>query len=705
MKEYIKKPEHPVLAIGGSAAAAIFVFIPLLLLTKGGVLPALASLRQLSTLVKSLLLIIVLAAGIFLALSLTEKSRNALFTHRYHLAVILFLLCVIFGLNGSSADMWHIYMESGESANLAGTARLYRTDEWALFTPMSLSQYTNSNGAFTQMNPVFRGTDTDMLLVYGQPVWDIATIFRPFFWGYLLLPKSQGIAWFWCGRLLMLLMTSFEFGRLLTDDKRGYAVCYALLVSFSPWVQWWFSINGLVEMLIACQFSVLLFEKYLRTDNHVLRGLYTGLILLSAGSFLMAFYPAWMVPIAYIILGLILWVTFKNRQKIVRIKAVDIGTSAILLILFSLILWHIWVVSGDSIKLMLNTAYPGKRAVLCGGGAEPYVSRYIDSLWYSFNTSAIRSEEALCVCDRAQMLCFWPFPEVLALWVMIRQKKADPGVVILLFLSLFFLAFILLPLPASLFLSMVGTARLTCVLSFLEVILLFRIIGFVSRPFRLPSMACIILPTLIGAFIYNHKFCDSFISPLFYIITFVAFSGFLFLFLLALQHKKAMFWLLSVTLGLTYFSGFLVNPIRRGIDDVQETALVQTIRNINETESGLWAVISGYPYNNIPVLADAACLNSTNIYPNLELWKRLDPEEENEAVYNRYAHICLKLKEVGEPEFRLIQDDYFELTLTEEDLSSLGVSYVLTISGEDGLLDQKYTPIAEYGSFSVYRLP
>lgn len=39
-----------------------------------------------------------------------------------------------------------------------------------------------------------------MFIVCGQPVMDIAMIFRPFYWGYLFLSAGKGLAFFWYGR-------------------------------------------------------------------------------------------------------------------------------------------------------------------------------------------------------------------------------------------------------------------------------------------------------------------------------------------------------------------------------------------------------------------------------------------------------------------------------------------------------------------------
>ena len=43
------------------------------------------------------------------------------------------------------------------------------------------------------------------------------------------------------------------------------------MVVLAPAVQWWFAINGFVEMLIFAQLSIILLKKYMLTKNYVIR--------------------------------------------------------------------------------------------------------------------------------------------------------------------------------------------------------------------------------------------------------------------------------------------------------------------------------------------------------------------------------------------------------------------------------------------------
>jgi hypothetical protein len=127
-------------------------------------------------------------------------------------------------------------------------------------TTFALAQYANG---FSQFNPAFSAVPTDMGLFPGSPVADWSTVFRPFLLGYLFLPPGMGLAFYWTGRLILLFLVSFEFGKFLTDGKKAYAVLYAWMVTLSPAVQWWFGVNGLAEMLMAGQAGVLVLHRYM----------------------------------------------------------------------------------------------------------------------------------------------------------------------------------------------------------------------------------------------------------------------------------------------------------------------------------------------------------------------------------------------------------------------------------------------------------
>lgn len=80
----------------------------------------------------------------------------------------------------------------------------------------------------------------------------------------------------------------------------------------------------------------------------------------------MTFYPAWMIPMAYAYLALVIWVFITDFKKC-HLKWYDIVSIIAVLALFGGSMFYIFSMSGDTVNLVLNTAYPGKRTELGGG--------------------------------------------------------------------------------------------------------------------------------------------------------------------------------------------------------------------------------------------------------------------------------------------------------------------------------------------------
>lgn len=221
------------------------------------------------------------------------------------------MFCVLSELHGSSIGLYADILGHPElNTVLLGKNRPIRSDEWLVFTPFAFSQYYTG---FAYFGEIVRGTLTDMFLVYGQPVWDVAMLFRPAQWGYLFLDQGSGLAFFWMGRLIVLFLVSLEFGRILTKNKY-LSIAYALMLSLSPLVQWWFSVNSLVEILAVGQGMVILFHKYLSTPRKKCRLLYLLGIMWCGGIYFFAIYPAWQVSFGYVFLGLLVWTGLENKS-------------------------------------------------------------------------------------------------------------------------------------------------------------------------------------------------------------------------------------------------------------------------------------------------------------------------------------------------------------------------------------------------------
>ena len=322
----------------------------------------------------------------------------------------------------------------------------------------------------------------DVFLEYGQPVKSLAVLFRPFHWGYLFLPPSMGLAFYWCGRYIMLFMVSFEMGMLLVKQRKRLALIYAFFIVWSPLVQWWFAINGLVEMLIYVQLSIILLRLYLSTVIFWKRVMCVVGVAICAGGFVLALYPAWMIPLGYILLGLIIWSFWEwnKKNKITRLDAVALF---IVGICFLGLMAYIFSRSWETIVTIMNTSYPGERFET-GGGYGEHLFNYVSNIWYALKGEGAGAAN---VCEAAQFIDFFPLCYILPSVVLLRDKIKDKLMIILLIVSLFLEIYAAIGYPALVakytFLSMCTPYRVYQITGFGNVILLVRSLALLEKPF------------------------------------------------------------------------------------------------------------------------------------------------------------------------------------------------------------------------------
>ena len=601
-----------------------------------------------------------------------RRLYDTLYRYRYAIGGGVVLFATVFELSGSSIGAMAERLGT-VNETVWGTIRQIRSDEWALNTQMALSQCATG---FHYFADAFRGTSTDMFMVYGQPVWALAEIFRPSHWGYLLFGAAKGLAFFWTARLVGLFLVSFEFGMLLSKKKRGLSFVYAMLLTFSSLVQWWVDVNGLVEMLLFAQLALLLFQKYLQSDRSRVRLVLAAGIAWCAGGFLLTLYPSWQVPVAYIILGCAVWLLMENWGSI-RIVRKDIAGIAGVLVVFAGILYSVWIRSADTIKLVMESEYPGQR-VLLGGSLDVLKScfDYSASIFFPFTQEGL----PMNVCEVAKMMDFFPLGNLLAVYVLVRSKKKDRllcciGVVdIILGLWCFFQWPEFLAKISLLSMSQAGRAVLA--FEICNIILLIRSISLLAEEKAFSVMVSAIIALALAAtaaLITQNEMQDYMTTER----TAIAAAVLFVVIFCLLQYRRFPKICTVFITALMVCAGLFVNPVQKGLGMIYDSELFQAIEGIEEKNPGKWLVEEDIFLSNLPTMAGASTVNSTNVYPNLEYWAKFDPDGKYEKIYNRYAWINAKIVDT-KTKFKRIGPDQFQVQLGIDDLDEAGVDYVLT---------------------------
>lgn len=600
---------------------------------------------------------------------------DGIYRHRLLLSAAAVALLVLFNISGSSIHILSSYTNTDANGLLLGVARSVRSDEWATSTPLAFSQ---AAAGFPYFSSVPRGGQTDMYITYGQAVKDYAVLFRPFYWGFLFLGASRGLSFFWWSRTFALLLVSFEFGRMLTKDQKKYAAAFSFMLTFSPFVQWWFAVVGMVEMLVFGMGAVLLFRAYLRTESYKQRLLLALAIAWCGCIYILTLYPAWMVPIAYIYLCFVIWIAYENRNCTLSLKKDGL---IFVLAVFVLAgnLAYVVLKSSDTIAAVMNTVYPGKRR---GGSSMPLSTLfyYVANLFTPLRDSIPGTNGSEC----SSFLSFFPLGIVLFLYQWIRQRKVDLLALLLTGISGLFALYTFADLPAAIdavtLLQFSVPFRMVPILSLVQFILLFRVIANMDRAaeewFALAVSLGIAVLSVWRADLCTPGYYSAAMLAVAAAVIFAICLG-----LMRMQGNRGVARLTALLLsGIVFLSGVLVNPVQYDTRELTDNQITNLAKPISEADpEALWIVEGlGYPVINLLIPVGIPTINSTNVYPILERWRLLDPTGEYEDIYNRYAHIVVTLTHSPTCFEAGVTPDQFVVRLNPDDLKTLGVGYIYT---------------------------
>lgn len=615
-----------------------------------------------------------------------KQGVELIYKYRFVLSFLLLIMLVSFKISGSSMGCWKLFLGDGESGIRLGEPRVWRSDEWGTLTPLCFRQQYNTLGAYNRYSQTLGSILTDNMLVYGQPSWDILTLFRPFYWGYLFFGSERGLSWFWCSRLIVLFLSWFELGMLITDGQKKLSVMLSVCVSFAPFLQWWFAINGLVEMLIygAC---FVLGSNYLVSHAFNPRkiAVAVGMAVCAVG-YVLTFYPTWMVPVAWGFVPLFLWVViWKFDRKVLR--RVDVVPWLLIFVITAAGLTVLAVTSWDVIKAELNSVYPGNAPSASGGTGLWWMMKYPISLVSRFSMNEL-------IVENSSIICFAPAGFILALWVIIKEKKKDPLLILLLVMNLFLAWYYCVGIPKwlakMLLLSFVNSNRGPQVLGFLRLTLFVRAVALKEKaPKRwLAALAAVISSAVpmrlaLGFTKYEpgglrYEYFDTAEK----IVVVWAILAVVFYLLYRARKSKYTMAVLGVC-TVVLASSIWINPVAKGVPEITKSETMQQIRDlVKEDPQAIWLVVDmAYPATNIPAMAGADCLNTTQTYPQKTRWEMLDPEGEYEDIYNRYCHIRASLG--SKTMLELVSTDYVEVTLSPEDLKKLNIRYIVSTNDFD----------------------
>lgn len=612
---------------------------------------------------------------------------------------LLFVFCVAYRIHFSSVAAWNSYLQGRVSFSelLSGSPRMIRSDEWMLGLPWLFSQaYTNPPWSID--NPSV-GPATSALLV-GLPTSHWSALLRPSHWGFYLLDFERGFSWLWMWRSVVPCVALMVLLLELTGGSLACALAGTAWIFFSGFVQWWLA--SVAELIaywtIAC---VSLRYVFIARSRELVLAAATSL-LVAAGGFGLSLYPPFQVPLAYLgvaLLPFLLRGCLRAQGPSIWFRVALLGISV------TLGIGALVAFLGDNtaaIATMKNTSYPGRRISL-GGDLSWW--RYISGWFESNYTYEVFPALAGNISEASSYILIWP---VVLLLIPFFKSRVE----IVRFAPLF--AFMVLTLLWGFYgvsesvalrtgWSYVPTSRavigwgiggaLLCILT-------------VHQPSRLSWTLGSVCSVAGTAFIFwcATQFSVQFPSAISQESFYWA-ALFISLAVVAIIFRLA--WLLAaVMVCVCVVPHSQVNPVMQGLGGIADVPLVKAVRRFDPQHEGRWAVFGSPVLAQLVKVTGRDVVNGSQYTPDLEALRKLDPQQQQLEVYNRYALVAFTLAPEGTPPtFQLLAPDTWELQVDpcDERFKSYGARYIVWANYSSERRFACYERVFVGADFAIYK--
>ena len=600
----------------------------------------------------------------------------------YVLLVASFGSWIALDLHQSSIGVWdNMHVTTVHQSSISvGTPRVIRSDEWNTFTPWMLSQVQNG----MQIDNPNLGAPASAVLT-GAPVAGPLLLAQPKYWGFALFGINAGFSWFWAFKIFGMLAAVFSLLLLLTKSDVLVSLGGAIAIYGSSLVQWWFS--GIApELLIGFSISVVGSVYLLRSSKR--GGMLFGAILVGMviPNLLMHIYPPHLLPLAY--LAFFTVCGFLWNSKTVEYFKYRVGWR-LFCCLLTVVLWVSfgglwWSVAKDTIDLMLNTAYPGKRFLLGGDLDLAYVFHGIFESWRvdDWPLPFMPTNQTAA----SQMWVLFPLALVLIQgrdWLAAHHRIS----LVLMAYCLMVVTWASFPLPfgarslmayAGWFLvppwnALIGlgmaSMMLTCIL----------VAGVASQRMVFIAWPRYTLPLTTTAVVGVYGMYLQSLDPDFFVTARVVLVA-MFLGIFAWTvHEGRRWWFFGLCV-LSAMPGLQVNPIRNDLQAYLGKDLFVQAKMAGGKADDTWAVFGDTDIAQGLKSIGLTVVNGSHYAPRLSFLNILDPQHRYTNTWNRYAHVGFSSGNPGaSPVFKLIFADQYDVSLDVcgKEMAAMGVNRVV----------------------------
>lgn len=643
-------------------------------------------------------LVILFAFGLLNIWCPIKKLYGFIFKYRLAIVVVAFVILVANKIHYSSVGVYDSYVQTGLGSGydepIWGEERAIRSDEWLVSLPRHL---TVAFAGTRDTNYIPMAMEMGNLTSSGIELgWGALT--RPYEWGYLLGDSEMAVSWYWNFLLLFTVFFAFEMCLILSQGNKILSLIGAILIGYSSFFLWWF----VAIWLMSGQGAIVCLYHAIRTEQKWKKAFFGIWTAIFGACFVVVLYPAWQVPTGYMYLLFLILLIMANWEKIKKFDKLDwtiiIGCIAFMV---SIIGAHLLSYT-EYMNAITNTVYPGER-ISVGGFALDKLANYIGSWMFSIRDVTNPSEASV-------IFNIFPLPMILGVFYMLKNKKWDGLIGGLCCLSFFFTVYCSVGIPMWLskitLMSSSMDYRTVDVLALIQMYLFIVIAGRVQedeKGKRLPMFVITFICVSLAAYGFRKAF------PIYYtklellaivlgitvcVVPWIS---------KATKVERNISAAVLCTVGIV--TGFMVNPVMKGLDVIYTKPVAQKIMSIVEEDKyAKWLTTDSLQTSGFTIACGAPTINSTNFIPNYELWEQLDSEGQYEEYWNRYAHMEIHLVDTEKTNVSLTYEDRIFVELSYNDLEKIEVEYIYAssplVSTENVILEEIYN---ESGSY-IYRV-
>jgi len=576
--------------------------------------------------------------------------------------IIYLFFSVFFKIHNNNIEMWNYTLPNYETYNetplIFGSLKGLRGDEWLNSSPSNihtLSVSKDSKNIFTHLN----------------------NLFSPWLWGGYFLDIERAFSFY---NNLILVLTIFSFFLLLmilTKNDFFISLFGSLFLFFSSYNVWW----GINSNIMSFSFIFVFLILFIRSQK-IISVLFSFIFLLIfSKDFIMNLYPAWQVPISYLLLILIVGYIIENHKNIEFKKYMQLK---IILFILTFIIGVIGVIywyrsyGKEYLNVILNTVYPGRRF---STGGEMNILSFFSGFYGMFLTQS--KYFFVNVCETSSFIFIFP---LLIIFVkgLFNNKKINIILLCLLLYLLFFTYYIIFGIPKILaaitLISFVPSSRALIGIGFANAIFLVLFISNLKRNYGAKTFVAAIISIIV--FVLLYIFGTYFLEKIGVINYFeMLFTAVIISVIVYLLLRKKIILACILLFLMVFIPSIGTNPITIGFSYINNNPIIKFTGDIIKKDNhSKWLVYQGIEMPQFIKFVGANVFNGTKFPPDLKSMYLIDPEQKNKNVYNRYAKIEVHYNEiVDDVKFDLLYADHYVIKINpcSKIVKDLGIKYIM----------------------------